>query len=76
VIPGVLLVGAYPASDDDEDTFELITSILKQGVSKFVCLQSEVSANSLFCMLREAWSVMFYCSYRSSWRWCCCAGCS
>jgi hypothetical protein len=44
VIPGVLLVGAYPASDDDEDTFELITSILKQGVSKFVCLQSEVSA--------------------------------
>lgn len=53
VIPGVLLVGAYPASDDDEDTFELITSILKQGVSKFVCLQSEVSAVfvCLFCLL-------------------------
>ena len=44
MIPGVLLVGAYPASEDDEDTFELISSILKQGITKFVCLQSEVSS--------------------------------
>ena len=43
VIPGLLLVGAYPASEDDDDTTELIVAILRQGVSKFVCLQSEVS---------------------------------
>lgn len=42
VIPGVLLVGAYPASQDDEETYELITSILKEHVTKFVCLQQEV----------------------------------
>jgi hypothetical protein len=38
----VLLVGAYPASQDDEETYELITSILKEHVTKFVCLQQEV----------------------------------
>ena len=43
VIPGKLLVGAYPASQDDTETFELLTSILKLGVTKFVCLQLEVS---------------------------------
>ena len=43
VIPGRLLVGAYPASEDDDETFDLIVAILRQGVSKFVCLQSEVS---------------------------------
>ena len=42
VIPGVLLVGAYPASQDDEETYELITSILKERTSTFVCLQQEV----------------------------------
>lgn len=41
VIPGVLLVGAYPATQDDEETIDLITSILKLGVTKFVCLQQE-----------------------------------
>ena len=41
VIPGKLLVGAYPASQSDDETFDLITSILKFGVSKFVCLQEE-----------------------------------
>ena len=43
VIPNHLLVGAYPASQDDAETFELITSILKLGITKFVCLQQEVS---------------------------------
>lgn len=46
VIPNHLLVGAYPASQDDAETFELITSILKLGITKFVCLQQEVST---FC---------------------------
>jgi hypothetical protein len=41
VIPGVLLVGAYPASQDDEETHDLITSILKERITKFVCLQQE-----------------------------------
>ena len=41
VIPGVLLVGAYPASQDDEETYELVTSILKERVTTFVCLQAE-----------------------------------
>jgi len=42
VVPGMLLVGAYPASTDDEETLDLIASILKEGVNKFVCLQQEV----------------------------------
>ena len=41
VIPGTLLVGAYPASQDDEETYDLITSILKERVTTFVCLQQE-----------------------------------
>eukprot|EP01039_Chlorochromonas_danica_P003487 gene3487-3820_t len=41
VIPGLLLVGAYPASLSDEETFDLISGILKCGIRKFVCLQLE-----------------------------------
>lgn len=41
VIPGVLLVGAFPASADDDETFLLISEILKLGINKFVCLQQE-----------------------------------
>lgn len=37
------MVGAYPASANDDETFDLITSILKHGITKFVCLQSEVT---------------------------------
>lgn len=47
VIPGVLLVGAYPASQDDAETFDLITSILKLGVTKFVCLQQEYRSHGV-----------------------------
>jgi hypothetical protein len=43
VVPGKLLVGAYPASSDDAETLDLITSILQNKVTKFVCLQQEVS---------------------------------
>lgn len=46
VVPGKLLVGAYPASNDDAETLDLITSILRQGVTKFVCLQQEVRSSS------------------------------
>ncbi len=42
VIPGKLLVGAFPASASDEETFDLLTSIMQYGVTKFVCLQREV----------------------------------
>lgn len=41
VVPGKLLVGAYPASTDDAETLDLITSILQLGITKFVCLQQE-----------------------------------
>ena len=41
VLPGRLLVGAYPASENDEETFALLSSILKCRVNKFVCLQQE-----------------------------------
>jgi protein-tyrosine phosphatase len=41
VIPNVLLVGAFPASQDDDETFLLISEILKLGINKFVCLQQE-----------------------------------
>jgi len=47
VIPGCLLVGAYPASRDDDETFQLLTSILKLGVTKFVCLQEEYRSNGV-----------------------------
>ncbi len=44
VIPGTLLVGAYPCSNDDTETFELLTGILKCRVNTFVCLQLEYPA--------------------------------
>jgi hypothetical protein len=42
VVRDKLLVGAYPASQSDMETFELLISILKLGVTSFVCLQQEV----------------------------------
>lgn len=42
ILPGILLVGAYPATNDDNETFELLSSILYLGITKFVCLQREV----------------------------------
>ena len=53
VVPGKLLVGAYPASSDDAETLDLITSILQNKVTKFVCLQQEVSS-FLYNEYREA----------------------
>ena len=41
VVPGYLLVGAYPSSVDDAENKELLTSILKLRVNAFVCLQAE-----------------------------------
>ncbi|CAM9444571.1 unnamed protein product [Discosporangium mesarthrocarpum] len=41
VLPGKLLVGAYPASIDDEQHAHLLCAILLEGVSTFVCLQQE-----------------------------------
>jgi hypothetical protein len=60
VIPGVLLVGAYPASQDDIETFELITSILKLGVRKFVCLQQEYRPGVPEGMWREGLALRPY----------------
>lgn len=40
-IPGVVLVGAFPAAIDDAVTDRILSSILLLGVDTFVCLQSE-----------------------------------
>ena len=45
VVPGILMAGAFPATSNDEETFKLITSILKCGITKFVCLQKEYYPN-------------------------------
>ena len=31
------------ASNNDSETFQLLNSILKKGITKFVCLQQEVT---------------------------------
>ena len=41
VIPGRLLVGAYPASVHDETNARILSGILSTGVTTFVCLQQE-----------------------------------
>eukprot|EP00639_Heterosigma_akashiwo_P021822 CAMPEP_0206401962 /NCGR_PEP_ID=MMETSP0294-20121207/26638_1 /ASSEMBLY_ACC=CAM_ASM_000327 /TAXON_ID=39354 /ORGANISM="Heterosigma akashiwo, Strain CCMP2393" /LENGTH=249 /DNA_ID=CAMNT_0053858875 /DNA_START=77 /DNA_END=822 /DNA_ORIENTATION=- len=41
VIPGLLLVGAYPCSMDDVETWEILRGILVLKVTTFVCLQQE-----------------------------------
>jgi hypothetical protein len=41
VIPGRLLVGAFPGVADDDQNTALIWSILSQGVTVFACLQVE-----------------------------------
>jgi len=43
VIPGLLLVGAFPGVTDDDENWDLITSILGLGITTFVCLQDEYS---------------------------------
>ena len=45
VIPGHLLVGAFPASPNDEDTLNNLYSILMHGITSFVCLQEEYNPN-------------------------------
>ena len=63
VVPGKLLVGAYPASADDAETLDLITSILRNGVTKFVCLQQEV------CFRYCTWCLFLAChaTFRPLW---------
>lgn len=47
VLPGRLLVGAYPASMNDSHHAHLLCTILLQGVSTFVCLQQEYKAQGV-----------------------------
>jgi hypothetical protein len=65
VVPGKLLVGAYPASADDAETLDLITSILQNRVTKFVCLQQEVS-RFYSCLLLCAFCVSLFPTFPSS----------
>lgn len=41
VLPGRLMVGAYPSAIEDDLNEEILTSILKLGLRTFVCLQAE-----------------------------------
>ena len=41
VIPGHLMVGAFPGCVDDDYNAHLLVSILKLKISTFVCLQAE-----------------------------------
>ena len=41
VLPGKLLVGAYPGVEDDDENMTLLWSILSCGVTTFCCLQVE-----------------------------------
>ena len=41
VLPDRLLVGAYPASMNDEENDRWLGDVIKQGVTTFVCLQRE-----------------------------------
>ena len=47
MLPGRLLVGAYPASMNDSHHAHLLCTILLQGVSTFVCLQQEYRAEGV-----------------------------
>ena len=40
-----LLVGAFPASPNDEETLENLYGILTKGITTFVCLQEEYNPN-------------------------------
>ena len=41
VLPGRLMVGAFPGVSDDRENDRLLNSILNCGVTTFVCLQRE-----------------------------------
>eukprot|EP00798_Chlamydomonas_sp_ICE-L_P002067 gene2067-18251_t len=43
VIRGRVMAGAYPASLDDAETDQILTTLLELGVNTFVCLQAEVN---------------------------------
>lgn len=60
VIPGKVLVGAYPASSDDVETYELLMSIMKLNITTFVCLQQEYRANVTEDMWRRGNSLRPY----------------
>jgi hypothetical protein len=47
VVYGRLLVGAYPSSVHDDANTKILSSILKLGVTTFVCLQQEYVQRAL-----------------------------
>lgn len=46
VIPGKLMVGAYPAAYDDKTTYTNLASLMRLGIGTFVCLQEEYDSNA------------------------------
>ena len=47
LVPGHMLVGAYPGYPDDEENDITLASILRCGVTTFVCLQQEYDNNPI-----------------------------
>lgn len=41
VLPGRMMVGAYPSAQEDDLNEEILTSLLRLGLQTFVCLQAE-----------------------------------
>ena len=50
MLPGRILVGAYPSSLDDVLNAEILKSILQLGITTFVCLQ-QGSSLATACVL-------------------------
>jgi len=60
VIKGHVLVGAYPATIDDRETEEILTTLLETGIDTFVCLQAEVSLNVSEARWRSGYALRPY----------------
>jgi len=47
VVPDKLLVGAYPAGESDAETTNILTTLLRSGVTTFVSLSGDKEGYSL-----------------------------
>ncbi len=59
MIPGRILVGAYPSSLDDVLNAEILKSILQLGITTFVCLQQGDCCGPLVAVLVDATAASF-----------------
>ena len=60
VIPGRLMVGAFPGMTDDFENERLLNSILNEGITTFVCLQREYDPNAPEALWRAGVAIRPY----------------